>query len=350
MAVLALTGCSGEDLLTLADDELALVVVTDGEDRPVSSAWVGPGEAYRVALGEPHTLVAFHLRRDSVVYLGEGSWLEHLPEVRSSTDIPCAVCLAPPTAAEQQRVAPGEVCPLPSAARGELYPAEASSTEDDAVRLARLRDTLRLVWGTPVCPRVARLGPSNGSLGSTFDTLLPAGGLPYARMHGSKSPPPPPLVAADLADLDLLIVENIVRTYTSTESRVLEAWVRGGGGLMVTSGFGNSSEPARLNTLLAALGVTLSGPPRDALVVSFEQHRVTRGVVELDFMGGFGVQGEGLPFARTAESPVALVREHGGGRVLVWGDDWILGNPTLDRSPDGKLFWANSLLWLAGAP
>ena len=91
-------------------------------------------------------------------------------------------------------------------------------------------------------------------------------------------------------------------------------------------------------------------PPRDALLVAFEQHRVTRGVVELDFMGGFGVQGGGLPFARTAEGPVALVREHGAGRVVVWGDDWILGNPTLDRSPDGKLFWANSLLWLAGAP
>lgn len=347
---LALSACAGEEDLTLADDEVALVVVVDAEDHLVASQWVRPGEAHRLALSAPHALVILRLPREGVVYLGEGSWLDQLPSVHTVDTLPCAVCLAPPTTSEQQRVAPGEACPVPSGASGVLRDPDGATAEAAALRLARVRASLRLAWGPPACARVARMGPSNGSLGSTFDTMLPAGGLPWTRLHGVRSPPPPALVAEDLSAVDVLIVESIVRTYTSTEARVLEAWVRAGGGLMVTSGFGNSTEPARINSLLSALDITVSGPPRDALLVAFEQHRVTRGVVELDFMGGFGVRGGGLPFARTAEGPVALVREHGAGRVVVWGDDWILGNPTLDRSPDGKLFWANSLLWLAGAP
>lgn len=347
---LALSACAGEEDLTLADDEVALVVVVDAEDRLVASQWVRPGEAHRLALSAPHALVILRLPREGVVYLGEGSWLDHLPSVHTVDTLACAVCLAPPTTSEQQRVAPGEACPVPSGASGALRDPDGATAEAVALRLARVRASLRLAWGTPVCPRVARMGPSNGVPGRTFDAMLPAGGLPWTRLHATSSPPPPTLDAADLAALDVLIVENIVRTYTSTEARALEAWVRAGGGLMVTSGFGNSTEPARINSLLSALDITVTGPPRDALLATFEEHRVTRGVLELDFQGGFGVRGDGLPFARTAEGPVALVREHGEGRVVVWGDDWILGDPTLNRGPDGKLFWANSLLWLAGAP
>jgi hypothetical protein len=348
--LLALAACAAEEDLTLADDEVALVVVVDADDRLVASQWVRPGEAHRLALSAPHALVIVRLPSEGIVYLGEGSWLDQLPAAHTVDTLTCVVCLAPPTTSAQQRVAPGEACPVPSGASGVLRDPDGATAEAAALRLARVRASLRLAWGTPVCPRVARMGPYNGLDGSTFDAMLPAGGLPWTRLHGNKSPPPPTLVAADLGAVDVLIVENIVRTYTSTEARVLEAWVRGGGGLMVTSGFGNRTEPAPINSLLGALDITVSGQPRNALLASFEEHRVTRGVLELDFMGGFGVQGDGLPIARTAEGPVALVREHGEGRVVVWGDDWILGNPTLDSGPDGKLFWANSLLWLAGAP
>jgi hypothetical protein len=182
------------------------------------------------------------------------------------------------------------------------------------------------------------------------------------RVH-TTAQPGGPLTATDLAKFDVVILDQLVRTYTAAEAQVLADWVAGGGGLFSMTGYtGGGDDAARPNSLLAAMGLQYGaflGGTSD--VVPSVSHPVTQGVAQLLFSGGYEVivsaydGGSSAPdggvdtiLAKLDATHNALIaQEATSGRALVWGDEWIEYDSEFAGNASDRRFWVNAIGWLA---
>ncbi len=348
VAALVLPLACAPDPVLLRDDQVALALTLDADGALLASHWVDPSGLHVGVVGD-QTLIVLTLDRGAFDYRGAGSWHEHRPTVVLD-DGACAVCLLPQVGTPQP-VLPGESCPIPADAVATVHEVGGGTGRSHVELVADVRARARLEWGRPLCPRIGRLATPNGTYGSTFDGWLDGLGAPLRTIQRTADVADVPFDDALLGELDLLLVEWPRRTFTSTEARALARWVEAGGGIVATSGFErDGSEPGRVNSLFAALDVAFQRPPRTGPVATFDAHPVTRGVDFLDFHGGYVITSTGaIPLATTVDGDVSVALERGAGRVVLWGDEWILANFSFEGMSDAQTFWANAVAWV-GAP
>lgn len=142
--------------------------------------------------------------------------------------------------------------------------------------------------------------------------------------------------------------------YTAEETAALDRWVRAGGGLMTTIGYGDeNSEVVNVNRLLAPLGMGYSTTNKDTqgFVETWEMHPITENVKKIRTDNGVQPDGpQGTTLARDGSTRVALqVTQAKDGRVAVWGDEWITYDSEWADTKDQQVdrLWLNLLKWLS---
>jgi hypothetical protein len=143
--------------------------------------------------------------------------------------------------------------------------------------------------------------------------------------------------------------------YAASEVDALGGWVRNGGGFMTTIGYSSveGTEIPNINLLLSPLGLGYDGTKldTDGYVTKWAPHPTTDG------MGTARIQNGVRPLETGAGTTVAWdegnrasmrVAEVDGGRVVVWGDEWITYDADWSNttSLNIELFWLNLLKWL----
>lgn len=142
--------------------------------------------------------------------------------------------------------------------------------------------------------------------------------------------------------------------FTADEAAALERWVRAGGGLMSTIGYGDeNSEVVNVNRLLTPLGMGYSTTKKDTdgFIEQWEAHAVTENIKKIRTANGVQPEGaQGMTLARDSGSRVALqVTQANTGRVAVWGDEWITYDSEWHDTTDQQVdrLWLNMLKWLS---
>jgi hypothetical protein len=203
--------------------------------------------------------------------------------------------------------------------------------------------------------RIALLGLPGLNPSSNFQGWLRSNGQAVTRLQTTTmTSSTSSVTAALLTDYDVVILDRLVRTYSSTEARVLRDWVMAGGGVMSMSGYtGGGEDVTRPNTLLAAIGLQYLPGLQNGPVTSFAAHPVTMGLSSVTFSGGYlvgevaGVSGGmNTVTATLSAGPVEIVQVRSNGRVVVWGDEWVEFDSEWQAMPMIQQFWVNVLGWL----
>ena len=133
-----------------------------------------------------------------------------------------------------------------------------------------------------------------------------------------------PLTSRVLTGFDVVLLDQLVREYSSVEATAFVSWIGSGGAVLSLTGYVNApSDWTRPNSLLSQLdavyesGLIVAGPAPQ-VVSSFEPH------------------------------PLGAARQYGSGRVYMWGDEWVEYTSSFESSPDTRRFWTNAMAWLHG--
>lgn len=195
------------------------------------------------------------------------------------------------------------------------------------------------------------------------------------------------LRGVDILFVDLLGLHSL--DYSAREVEVVRRWVERGGGLLVASDHTNVYDNARrVNALLEPMGIRVTystaidrvpdfaNPEGSYLKVRrFGTHPVTRGVRAITYLGGatlatqhgvaflseggfsdFWAEGRPPrhlgnwrrdPSEEAGSLPLLAARDFGAGRVVVLGDENLLGNQQLFMADNFALV-TNLFAWLAG--
>jgi len=161
----------------------------------------------------------------------------------------------------------------------------------------------------------------------------------------------------ELADVDLYD-----EAWTPAEISVLEAYVDGGGFLVLTNSAGRlgpfarareaNEDAADLNLLAREFGIQYGAPVAGSEAAVVGTHELVVGVDTLamvtdNAIGLMGTGGSGLTLAATGDDPVMVLVEHGthGGEVLALGDLGML--VTQGGQPTNFSFWQNLVRYAA---
>jgi hypothetical protein len=143
---------------------------------------------------------------------------------------------------------------------------------------------------------------------------------------------------AFLSVYDLVLLDRIERALSPEEAAALAAFIKDDGRGMITLigyNFDNNNpapERERANTALAPFGLAYQGGYfGDAVIPTFDpNHPVSKGIFDVNFAGGIepidtGKQGVSQVFATWQMKTAGLAHQTAmqGGRVIVWGDEWI---------------------------
>jgi len=167
------------------------------------------------------------------------------------------------------------------------------------------------------------------------------------------------LTPALLQPYRMLIVLQVTNNhaYSANEVAVLDAWVKGGGGLMTLAGY-EFGEEANLNVLLAAFGIQtgktgiMYDPNGLPTVTQWKPHAITTGISILGFNNGLTVSGSGTALAgenyQSTQYNVLMAEQVGQGHVVAWGDEWISRDTLWSQHPEMQVqqFWQNVVDWL----
>ncbi len=137
----------------------------------------------------------------------------------------------------------------------------------------------------------------------------------------------------DLGEASLLIA--FMPSFGASQARDLTDWVNAGGALLV---LGDPTAPAAelmaVNRFLREFGVAIASAPAKKLTVALGRHPATVGIDMLsrsgDMLGVWAFQGTTL--AKMAETPVAVARTIGRGRVVVMDAGFAMD--PVEPSPD----------------
>lgn len=223
------------------------------------------------------------------------------------------------------------------------------------------------VGGDGVCDclnigTIGSIGPwSNGGniFASWLDARTPLGAVALADQT---------LTPELLAPLQVIVVLHVATEAAVNDDRMSPAhhafsdaevtafgdWVRRGGGVMTTIGYNGDEalEVVNVNRLLANVGMGYSTTNLQLtnFVEQWMPHPVTDGVRNIFTDNGVEPDGGGETVAIGRADRVALqVTQTEGGRVVVWGDEWITYDSEWADVEDQQveLFWLNILKWLS---
>jgi hypothetical protein len=239
-----------------------------------------------------------------------------------------------------------QIRPLPDATT------DAGADADD-----RASEDVRVPPGDgALMPRIVFFGSAGSYDEDSLQSFLQAYPASVTRLETNAAP-----VTTDaLAAYDIVILDQLARSFDPTEAAALATWVHGGGSVMSLSGFANGDLAwQQPNTLLAALPIQYGStlyipePQCPGPVADFAMHPVTTGLRAVPFCGGYGVMltgacdGPTLAVAFIEGDSVAAVCDHGSGRVYAWGDDWVEYSATWTPALDTQQFWQDAIDWLA---
>ena len=207
------------------------------------------------------------------------------------------------------------------------------------------------------CLNIGILGSPGFAPNSNFEMWLESKGSSVTRT--SLLNKPEVVTPAFLANYDLVLLDRIERGLSPTEAAALADFVKvGGHGLITLIGYNfDNNNPAperdRANTALSPFGLAYEGPYfGNAVIPAFDQnHPVSQGIVDVNFAGGIepkdnGKQGTSAVFATTQMKNAGLAHETAmGGRVIVWGDEWITFDSDWQGFADVQAFWVNMVDW-----
>jgi hypothetical protein len=155
-----------------------------------------------------------------------------------------------------------------------------------------------------------------------------------------------------LAGYDVVMLQVVNRNYAPDEATALRDHVAAGHGLFVLTGYdGGASELGWFNTLVGPLGITAQTATfTDVSITTFTPHPITAGVTNIFWSGGFLVNlpATATPLADYMGLVVSGAFELGSGRVVVWGDDWILFDTVWNAN--NAAFWQHALAWVWPTP
>lgn len=281
--------------------------------------------------------------------------------------------------------------------------------------------------GTCTCIRLALLGTLDSKAADKDSSAFVAwlNGNSDGTVEVTLFDQKPNLDGAFLENYDILITANVnAWSFSAAEKEAVATWVQGGGGLLTLTGFtSEDSEPAQTSQLLEFSGLSYGKTKvaehgenlpiyyqggtenlrnclvrngvssNDAVIttpIAFSSGPGVSGSIaaHLNYVGAFigwevVAPGEATVLAvdPTTSKPIAAAREFGEGRVVAFGDEWIVfanqwvaaGQPTnmqmdpynpcwvsAEESPTGgpffhsvsslyqtKQFWYNAVSWLA---
>ena len=125
--------------------------------------------------------------------------------------------------------------------------------------------------------------------------------------------------------------------------------------MSMTGYTGGPSDVDFPNSILGPMGLTynnsqgiISGP-----VVDWTPHPISEGIASVTFLGGYYIDvtddgvGTNTTVATLPPGPVGVAQVRAGGKLFVWGDEWIEFDSEWQQIPQIKKFWANILGWLA---
>ncbi len=147
---------------------------------------------------------------------------------------------------------------------------------------------------------------------------------------------------------------EISHAYSTDEATAMENWIRAGGGLMGTIGYtsNETAEMTNINTLLAfsGMGYNSAATDTDGDVSNWLSHPTTSGMgVARMRNGSRPLTTAGSTIGWDGQDREALqVLEIDGGRIALWGDEWITYDSDWNNVSDLdiELFWLNLIKWL----
>jgi len=200
------------------------------------------------------------------------------------------------------------------------------------------------------CLAIAIVGVPGSLAASEFQQWLIDRGTTTDRID-------PPLVDAAVLDpYDVIVLDQLTRSYDPAEAAAFDTWVTEGGGLMSMTGHTASPVSAQQwpNSILGPMGLEYQGVLLSGPVTDFLPHPTTVGLTSVTFLGGFAVV-ETIPglseVVAQLPGPVAAaqVQQRGNGRLFIWGDEWIEYDSEWTMLPEITQLWTNIFAWLAPA-
>lgn len=197
------------------------------------------------------------------------------------------------------------------------------------------------------CLAIAIVGTSGGLAASEFQQWLIDRGSTAERID-------PAVVDATVLDAyDVVILDQLTRTYTPAEAMAFDTWVGGGGGLMSMTGHTASEVSAQQwpNSILGLMGLRYQGALLDGPVTDFELHPISTGLTSVTFLGGFEVVADNPAVVDVVGRlpggvPAGIAAERGEGKVFVWGDEWIEYDSEWVALPEITQLWVNIFEWI----
>jgi hypothetical protein len=234
----------------------------------------------------------------------------------------------------------------------EAEPEAESSRDADAAEAAAVRtEPLRVVF----------FGTRGSYDESALISFLQSYPATVSRLATNSSP----VTGSLLTAYDVVILDQLSRSFDSSEADALRGWVHGGGAVLSLTGFVNDSQDAALpNSLLAGFPLSFASAfvaltPAPVSVSSFARSPVTVGLNNVPFWGGHQVtisgscDGATQAIAFEEGGAVGAICQHGAGRLYLWGDEWVEFSSQWTTATDAQLFWQDAIAWLAapsGAP
>jgi hypothetical protein len=208
------------------------------------------------------------------------------------------------------------------------------------------------------CLNIAILGASGFAPNANFEAWLEDQGSSVTRTLLLNKPGV--VTPAFLSVYDLVLLDRIERALSPEEAAALAAFIKDDGRGMITLigyNFDNNNpapERERANTALAPFGLAYQGGYfGDAVIPTFDpNHPVSKGIFDVNFAGGIepidtGKQGVSQVFATWQMKTAGLAHQTAmqGGRVIVWGDEWITFDSDWQGFADVQDFWVNMVDW-----
>jgi len=216
------------------------------------------------------------------------------------------------------------------------------------------------------CLNIGILGSTGFNPTADFVDWLEEQGTTVTRTSLANNPG---VVTQDLvATYDVLIIDRIERALSPEEAAVVEAFVKDGGyGMITLIGYNfDNNNPAperdRANSALTPFGLAYQGPYLHSgggnnVTPTFDpMHPVSEGVIEVNYIGGIepvdnGDLGDSFIFATVPEGDAGLAHQTDGdgGRIVVWGDEWLTFDSDWQGYADVETFWSQMINWVKPA-
>jgi hypothetical protein len=213
------------------------------------------------------------------------------------------------------------------------------------------------------CLSIGILGNTGWQPTANFESFLQQQGTSVERtlLAGTT---PDVVTDALLANYDVLLIDRIERALSPTEAAAIERFVKDDGNGMITLiGYNfdaNNPQPERdrANSVLSSFGLEYQGPyimlGNQVNIPTFDQtHPVSMGITDVNYRGGIamadvGGQGASAIFATVTEGDAGLAHETAnmGGRVIVWGDEWLTFDTDWTGFADVEQFWSQMVFWV----